>query len=133
MRHRECAQLHRVRSPADDRIWRMTAARKIAVTDRSLKALKPAPKGKRAVVWDGIQPNLGVRVTDKGRKSFVVVRRRAGETRPTWVTLGEYPTLSLAEARKAARETLSALIAGDDPAELAETKRRAKAEAERAR
>jgi integrase len=103
---------------------------KVALTDRSLKALKPAPAGGRLTVWDAIQPNLAVRVTDKGRRSFVVVRRRAGETSPRWVTLGEFPTLGLADARRAARETLSALVAGDDPAELAEAKRRAKAEAE---
>jgi integrase len=107
--------------------------RKVALTDRSLKALKPAPAGKRDTVWDAIQPNLGVRVTDRGRRSFVVVRRRAGEARPTWVTLGEYPTLGLAEARKTARETLGALIAGDDPAVLAEAKRCEEEEASRRR
>src|SRR5271165_3524938 len=101
------------------------AARKIALTDRSLKAMKPAPTGKRLTVWDGIQPNLAVRVTDKGRRSFVVVRRRSGEASPTWATLGEYPTLGLADARKAAREALAALSEGKAPREVKAEKRRA--------
>ena len=33
-----------------------TAARKIALTDHSLKALKRAPKGKRETVWDALIP-----------------------------------------------------------------------------
>jgi integrase len=107
------------------------AARKVALTDRSLKALKPAPAGKRSVVWDGIQPNLAVRVSDKGRRSFVVVRRRPGEAQPTWATLGEYPTLGLAEARKAAREALAELAEGRDPRQAKEEKRRAAEEAEK--
>ena len=109
------------------------AARKVALTDRSLKAMRPAPAGKRVTVWDGIQPNLAVRVTDKGRRSFVVVRRRPGDAQPTWATLGEYPTLGLAEARKAAREALSSLAEGKVPRQAREEKRRAAEEADRAR
>jgi hypothetical protein len=105
------------------------AARKIVLTDRSLKALKPAPLGKRVTIWDGVQPNLAVRVTDKGRRSFIVVRRALGAASPTWTVLGQYPTLSLADARKAARETLAALAQGKDMRTLKEDKRRAAAEA----
>jgi len=100
------------------------AARKVALTDRSLKALKPAPFGKRLMVWDGIQPNLAVRVTDKGRRSFVVVARLPGAPQPTWTVLGQYPTVSLADARKAAREALGALAEGKRPSEVLEQKRR---------
>lgn len=109
------------------------AARKIALTDRSLKAMKPAPAGKRDTVWDGIQPNLAVRVTDRGRRTFVVVRRRAGDAQPTWATLGEYPTLGLAEARKAAREALASLAEGKVLREVKVEKRRAAEEAARQR
>jgi integrase len=108
------------------------AARKIALTDKSLKALKPAPAGKRATVWDGIQPNLAVRVTDKGRRSFVVVRRRSGEAQPTWTVLGHYPTLGLGDARKAAREALAELAEGKDPRRAKEEKRRVAEEAAKA-
>jgi integrase len=108
-------------------------SRKVALTDRSLKALKPAPAGRRAVVWDALMPGLAVRVTDKGKRSFYAVKRRVGHPQPTWVLLGAYPVTTLAEARAAAREALGALMAGDDPAALAEAKRRAAEEAERQR
>jgi integrase len=106
---------------------------KIALTDRSLKALKPAPAGRRLTVWDGIQPNLAVRVTEKGRRTFVLVRRRAGETTPTWVSLGTFPQLPLAEARRLAREALLSLAEGKDPREAKAAERQAAEEAERRR
>lgn len=57
------------------------AARKVAFTDKSLKALKPGLAGKRATIWDALKPGLAVRVTDKGKRSFVVVRRcKSGKT-----------------------------------------------------
>ena len=37
---------------------------KKVLTDRALKALKPARAGKRYIIWDAQQPHLGVRVTD---------------------------------------------------------------------
>jgi integrase len=101
---------------------------KQVVTDRFLKALKPAPAGKRVVVWDGAQPNLCVRVTDKGSVSFVVVRRLPGKAQPTWHVLGRYPTLSLGEARTKARETLGLITEGHDPQQVKAEQRREAAE-----
>jgi integrase len=109
------------------------AARKVSLTDKSLRALKPAPAGKRVTVWDALMPGLAVRVTDKGKRSFYAVKRRAGWVQPTWALLGAYPVTTLAEARAKAREVLGALAAGDDPATLAAAKREAQAEAERRR
>ena len=56
---------------------------KRALTDRSLKALKPAPRGKRYDRMDAIVPGLAVRVTEKGTKSFVLVARFPGSQNPT--------------------------------------------------
>jgi hypothetical protein len=109
------------------------AARKVALTDRSLQALRPAPGGARAIVWDALLPGLAVRVSGKGKRSFYAVKRRAGAAQPSWVLLGHYPVTTLAEARAKAREALGALMEGHDPATLAETKRRAREEAERQR
>jgi integrase len=109
------------------------AARKVALTDRSLKALRSAPDGARVVVWDAMMPSMAVRVSSKGKRSFYAVKRRAGETQPTWVLLGAYPVMTLAEARAKAREALGALMDGQDPAVIAEAKREARAEAERRR
>ncbi len=101
--------------------------RKVALTDRSLKALKPAPAGKRLTVWDARMPGMAVRITDKGAVSFFAVRRRAGATSPSWVKLGTYPPLTLAEARDNARDALGALLDGKHPRTIAEEKRREEA------
>jgi integrase len=109
------------------------AARKVALTDRSLQALRPAAGGQRATVWDALLPGMAVRVSAKGKRSFYAVKRQAGQAQPSWVMLGHYPVMSLAEARAKAREALSALMEGQDPAALAAAKRRAREEAEAAR
>src|SRR5271167_1901771 len=93
------------------------AARRVALTDRSLKALRAAPDGRRATVWDALMPGMAVLVSGKGKRSFYAVKRRAGAEQPTWVLLGAYPVVSLAEARAKAREALAALAEGHDPAE----------------
>lgn len=95
----------------------MDLRKKVVLTDRFLKALKPAPAGKRFIVWDAIQPHLGVRVTDHGRRSFIVVMRRAGERRPTRHFLGSYPAVSIADARLKAPKIISTLLSRADPKE----------------
>jgi integrase len=85
------------------------------LTDRALRALKPAPHGKRVVIWDAALPSFGVRVTDTGRVSFFVMRRTSGDPKPVRVVLGSYPATSLSEARERAREALSQLSAGVHP------------------
>jgi integrase len=101
------------------------AARKVALTDRSLRALRPAPDGRRGTVWDALMPGMVVLVSGKGKRSFYAVKRRAGAASPTWVLLGAYPVTTLAEARGKAREALAALAEGHDPASLAERRREA--------
>jgi integrase len=58
---------------------------------------------------------LGIRVTPKGTKSFVYKYDIDGQDR--WLTLGQYPKLTLAEALKKYGEALEKIEAGDDPAE----------------
>jgi integrase len=100
------------------------ATRKVVLTDRGLKALKPAPSGKRYIVWDAMQPHLGVRVTDKGVKSFIVVKRKAGAAHPDTYVLGQFPARALKAARDDAPGVISLLAQGKSPAQ-------AKAEAAR--
>ena len=66
---------------------------------------------------------FGVRVTPTGLKLFIAQSRVAGRARR--VSLGAFPIMSVAKARKAAREVLTDLRAGKDP--RAERKARAKA------
>jgi integrase len=109
----------------------MPAAARKSFTDSSVKALKST--GHRYTVWDPLLPGHAVRVSAKGKRSFYAVRRRAGETQPTWVFLGVYPAMSLGQGRDKARAALTALAEGHDPAARAEAKRRAEEEAARQR
>jgi integrase len=111
---------------------------KRVLTDRALKALRPAPAGKRYVVWDGQQPHLGVRVTDRATKdgkaasvSFIVMRRLPGEAQPIRHTIGQYhpEALPLAKARAEARRVLELFTGGTTPKE--EVQRLARKLAER--
>jgi integrase len=104
------------------------AARKIDLTDRALRALKPAPAGKRITIWD-IKKGLAVQVGAKGCPTFFAVYRLKGATQPTWRKLGEYPAMGLAEAREAVEAAVNAMKDGKDPRALAEAKRKAEAEA----
>ena len=96
---------------------------KKALTDRGIRALPPAPKGKRRIVWDAIVPGLGIRVTDSGAKSYVLVVRYPGSPHPTPRSLGTFGTLTLEAARIKAREWHSLIEQGIDPEVQAETKR----------
>jgi len=69
------------------------------LTDRAIQSLKPAEIGKRRIMWDALIPGLGVRVTDRGAKTFVLVTRYSGSTNPTPRALGTYPAISLEAAR----------------------------------
>ncbi|MGE3576794.1 MAG: tyrosine-type recombinase/integrase [Dehalococcoidia bacterium] len=82
------------------------------MTDRHLKALSP---GTSAIEeWDTQQRGLIVRVLPSGRVEFAIRYRIHGKRRR--LKLGEYPALSLAEARKRARRAQSAIDNGEDPA-----------------
>jgi integrase len=83
------------------------------LTDRTLKALKPAPIGKRYTVWDALLPSFGIRVTDKGSKTFIVMKRLFGKL-SRW-PIGTYPALSLEKARELARAYLEDIAHGIDP------------------
>ena len=87
------------------------------LTDRTLKALKPAKPGNRYDVMDVEVSGLGVRVTDRGQRTFILVARYCGSKNPTRRALGEYPTLTLERARQKARAWREIIKAGKDPKE----------------
>ena len=90
---------------------------KTILTDKALRALKPAPAGKRITLWDAALAGFGVRVTDRGVISFHVMRRLPGKPHPVRVVLGQYPALSLTAARKKAGSALDDLASGVHPRE----------------
>src|SRR5262245_16484813 len=85
------------------------------LTDRAIKAVKPAPTGKRTLLWDAIVPGLALRMTDGGKRSFVLVTRYPGSTHPAPRSLGTYNAISLEQARTKARQWLEMIASGVDP------------------
>lgn len=79
------------------------------LTDMLLRNLKPKPK--RYMVW--ADNGLGVRVSPKGRRSFVYMYRYEGKAR--FLTLGDYPKMSLAKAHEAHGKAMKKLEQGIDP------------------
>ena len=76
------------------------------------------PQSAPYVIWDARLTGFGLRVSPGGTKSFFI-QYRTGEGRRTdanrKMTLGRFPMLSPAAARKRALALLSAVRAGSDP------------------
>ena len=84
------------------------------LTERRIRDAKPEPKTR--FLWDGQVKNLGVRITPKGAKSYVLFYRAAG--RKHLATLARCTEVSLKAARERAGAELAAVRAGDpDPLE----------------
>jgi integrase len=97
---------------------------KKVLTDRALKALKPAKPQSRYEVGDAVVPGLAVRVTPTGQRTFVLITRYPGSLNPTRRAIGEYGVITLDQARAEARKWLGLLKHGKDPrAELARARR----------
>jgi integrase len=90
------------------------------LTDRTLKSLKPAKPGQHYDVWDLRFPGFGVRASDTGRLTFVLMARYPGSKNPTRRALGHYPALSLAAAKSKAGTWVDLVERGVDPAIEAE-------------
>jgi integrase len=89
------------------------------LTVRGINALKPAAPGKRDVVWDTEVSNFGLRVTDAGKISFIVMRRVDGKLLRRVVAEhrvgAEYTDGLLSRARDDARKALHDMSQGVDP------------------
>ena len=84
------------------------------LTERRIRDAKPEPKTR--FLWDGQVKNLGVRITPKGAKSYVLFYRAAG--RKHLSTLARCTEVSLKAARERAGADLAAIRAGEsDPLE----------------
>src|SRR6516164_1702242 len=84
-----------------------------------VRGLKPAAPGQRAHYWDTDVRGFGVRVTDRGAKSFVLYARVPPSRMPARLALGDADKMGLAAARKKAREWLDQIQQGRDPRESA--------------
>jgi hypothetical protein len=75
-------------------------------------ALPAAETGKRYVVNDTKAIPLAIRVTERGVKSFIVVKRPAGSDTPSTVVIGRWPETGLKVARAAVPGILATLASG---------------------
>jgi integrase len=84
-----------------------------------VRNLPPIPERKADQVrqvdyWDAALPGFGMRVSIGGTRTWMVMYRYNARKRR--MKLGNYPALSLADARDAAREVMRKAEKGEDPA-----------------
>ena len=89
-------------------------------------SLKTEP-GARKLYYDTDPPSFGIRSSGTA-KSYILYTRLPGSPAPTRLALGDAQKMSLADARKKAREWLGLIAQGKDPREV---ERQVKAEAQR--
>jgi integrase len=97
----------------------------LKLTARFVDNVKPPAHG-RIEYWDLALPGFGLRVTDKGTKSWTVLYRLRRRQRRA--TLGTYPPMLLAEARDRGRAVLRDVDKGHDPAAAKAEERRREAD-----
>jgi integrase len=85
------------------------------LTQRTVESLRPAPKGKRYDVMDSVSDGFGVRVNDKGRRTFIFAGRFPGK--PNYTRREIDGVGSLAEAREEADRWRKLIRQGVDPAD----------------
>ena len=88
---------------------------RVNFTKTIIDNLIPDPKRKRYSIYDVTVPKLAVMVTEKGTKSFVVIKRTT--TEPIKVTIGHYPDVSIQQARTQAISILKEIAEGKNPNE----------------
>ena len=87
---------------------------KQALTDAFVASLKPTP-GKRVDYWDTKTPGLHMRISATGSKTWAVRYRSPDADKQPRLSLGPYPAISLADARKLARVAVAKIAQGEDP------------------
>ena len=85
------------------------------LTDVAVERTSPPRTGFK-VIWDSTATGLGLKLTAAGRRLFVLQLVYPGHTTPSVRTLGQYPGLSLADARAKAVEWYGLVKRGVDPA-----------------
>lgn len=103
---------------------------KSSLSDFKMKNLKAAEKGKRYDVMDADVRGFGVRVNDKRERVFIFYSRFPGNPAPQRRSIGEYPAMTLEDARKKAGGWRDLIKQGIDPKDQEEEARQT-AEAEK--
>ena len=85
------------------------------LTDRFLVALSVDKDRKDRLVFDTVSPGLGVRVTAKGTRTFIVQWTDPVTKRKVREPLGIWGSLSIDQAREAAKVRLGQVAKGINP------------------
>ncbi|MEQ9111965.1 MAG: tyrosine-type recombinase/integrase [Rhodospirillaceae bacterium] len=85
------------------------------LTKRFIDSLKPQQSD--YFTWDDELKGFGIRISPKGKKTFLIQYRAAGRTRR--MKLGPYGAVTVDEARSRAKTLLGDIAAGENPAEKA--------------
>ena len=72
------------------------------LTDATIRNAKPRPRG-QYTLWDSTLKHFGLRVSQGGTKTFTVMHGPQRER----ITVGRYPTITVAQARAKAKEILA--------------------------
>lgn len=91
------------------------------LTKKAIDTAQAQPK--EFFLWDDELRGFGVRVSPKGKKTFLVQYRKGGRT--CRMSLGAYGTLTADEARRLAKHTLGSAAMGEDPAQARRIERKA--------
>jgi integrase len=89
---------------------------RIKLTKRELLSLALPEAGKRKTVYDTEIPKLALRVTAAGAKTFYVVKRSGHSM--AWIKLGQFPDITVEQARNEASKVLGEFANGSNPAEV---------------
>lgn len=94
----------------------------MSLTERKIRDARPGSK--TAIIWDGRVKGLGLRVTPRGAKAFVIDYRVNGRQRRA--TIGRVGQISLADARNRAAAMLDGTrLKGMDPLQARRERREA--------
>ncbi len=85
---------------------------RVKITERAVRAAETPQSGSK-YVWDGEIPGFGLRVWASGRRSFVL--RYGGRGRRRLMTLGEWGSLTLHQARQKAQKLRGRILDGAAP------------------
>jgi hypothetical protein len=102
---------------------------KITLTDRAIKAARPAARAYD--MHDAVVPGLLLEVRPSGLKRLCMLKRFPRSKHPTRRLIGSYGAITLEQARTTARRWLELLQTGIDPATEIERARQAEARKQR--
>ena len=104
----------------------MTMAEATKLTETMITKARLGAQQKQKILWDTAVTGFGLRILAGGSKTFWFQYRPSGgrSVSSRMVRIGPWPSVSLTDARKAARAYAGAVARGDDPAADKQEERR---------